>query len=128
MTSPASPPPITAEMARKLPKASLISVRLLSNKPAFWFLKNRLANAYRIQVSRVVIVVRAPWLERSARALYPHLFSPILDIVLAPSPAAPDVRAEVIAIIRDWELKSITNGAPDLADAILAKFPNMGKS
>jgi hypothetical protein len=57
-----------------LPKAKLIdfswSRSRLSGAPLFF--SNRLANAYRFQLWRLIIHVRAPWLEHSARQLHPE--------------------------------------------------------
>jgi hypothetical protein len=55
-------------LMRKLPKARLISLQW--SWRYFYFAKFRLANAVRFQVGWLVILVRAPWLEQSARALY----------------------------------------------------------
>jgi hypothetical protein len=60
----------------ELPKAKLIDFQWSSYRlprtPLFF--KNRLANCYRFQLWRLIVHVRAPWLEHSARQLYPHLF------------------------------------------------------
>jgi hypothetical protein len=60
----------------KLPKAKLIDFAWSSFRlpGAPLFFKNRLANAYRFQLWRVIVHIRMPWLDHSARALYPHLF------------------------------------------------------
>ena len=56
----------------KLPKASLMTVHW--SWTCFYFARFRLANAIQFQVGWLTLIFRAPWLERSARALYPHLF------------------------------------------------------
>lgn len=60
-------------LTHQLPKARMISFQW--SWRYFFFARNRLANAVRFQIGWLVILVRAPWLERSARALYPHLYS-----------------------------------------------------
>lgn len=63
-------------IGENLPKAKLIdfawSSFRLPGTPLFF--KNRLANVYRFQLWRLIVHVRAPWLEHSARQIYPHLF------------------------------------------------------
>jgi hypothetical protein len=56
----------------QLPKAALLRAGLSFRQ--FYFAKFRLANATRWQIGWVTITHRSPWLERSARALHPHLF------------------------------------------------------
>lgn len=56
----------------QLPKARLISLEW--SWRYFYFARFRLANAVRFQIGWLAILVRAPWLERSARALHPHLY------------------------------------------------------
>jgi hypothetical protein len=56
-----------------LPKAQLFSIKWDSKH--FYFAKFRHANNWRLQIGWLVVNMRAPWLEHSARALYPHLFS-----------------------------------------------------
>jgi len=56
----------------KLPKARLFQIEWTRGK--WYFGRNRLANAYRLQLWCVLIHFRMPWLEHSARQLHPHLF------------------------------------------------------
>jgi hypothetical protein len=59
-----------------LPRAKLIDFAwsYFRQPGAPLFFKNRLANAYRFQIWRLTVHIRAPWLEHSARQLHPHLF------------------------------------------------------
>lgn len=62
---------------KQLPKARWISVTwrcppIFPDSPRVYM--NRFANARQFTLWRLVIVVRAPWLERSARQIHPHLF------------------------------------------------------
>lgn len=64
------------EIKKKLPKADLIRVRWnqWSHWTRWYVARFRLANAVRYDIGPVTIVHRAPWLEKSSRQLYPHLF------------------------------------------------------
>ncbi len=72
---------MTPEQIKRLPKAKLVSVRLMSRvsmdspnyRPPF-FMTYRSANARGFFFGRLNIVVRQPWLERAARALHPEVF------------------------------------------------------
>lgn len=55
-----------------LPKAPLLEIEWTHGK--WYFGRNRLANAYRLQLWFVLIHFRMPWLERSARQLHPEAF------------------------------------------------------
>jgi len=57
---------------KKLPVAKLMGFEW-SRHVSYWA-RFRLANAWRFQLGRLTITVRAPWLEGSARAIHPHLF------------------------------------------------------
>ncbi len=62
---------IPANVLKLLPKSNLVTIRVTSR----WCVSRfRLANAIRWQFGRIELVHRAPWLEHSARQLYPHLF------------------------------------------------------
>lgn len=67
----------------RLPRAALLHVEWSkwdapnTWRPRPWFGINRLANSLRFRIGKLVIFVRAPWLERPARQLYPHLFRDI---------------------------------------------------
>lgn len=65
---------LTRQVKKALPKSKLISIewRGCCRKP-YWA-RFRGANFVRWQLGRVCITHRAPWLERSARNLHPHLF------------------------------------------------------
>lgn len=73
---------LTREEIARLPKAKLISVRLI--RPRRWpidyrtrspfFLRWRNANAYGFMLGNLVITIRAPWVERAARQLHPEVF------------------------------------------------------
>jgi hypothetical protein len=67
---------MTREQRKHLPKAALVSLEwarpILCQRP--FFQKNRLANAVRLRAGNLVVVVRMPWLEHSARQLYPSVF------------------------------------------------------
>lgn len=56
----------------ELPKAPLIWLEWSFRH--FYFAKFRLANAIRLQVGWLVVNVRAPWLDHSARVLHPEHF------------------------------------------------------
>lgn len=62
---------MTKEQRQKLPKASLIHI---SWGKYSYIAKSRGANFMRVQIGRMTIVFRMPWLEHSARRLYPQLF------------------------------------------------------
>jgi hypothetical protein len=64
---------IPRHIRQQLPKAKLVSFMWWRPMPAP-FTKFRLANAIQIHLWRLVIIVRAPYLERPARQLFPHLF------------------------------------------------------
>lgn len=57
---------------KQLPKTRLITLQW--SWDWFYFAKFRGANSLRLQIWWLTITFRAPWLEHSARALYPHLF------------------------------------------------------
>lgn len=63
---------LSKEARAKLPKAKLFDIGLKRRYPFFG--KFRLANAVRLDIWWLTVHYRAPWLERSARALHPHLF------------------------------------------------------
>lgn len=73
---------LTREQIAGLPKAKLISVRLI--RPSRWpidyrtrspfFIRWRNANAHGFILGNLVITIRAPWLERAARQLHPEVF------------------------------------------------------
>lgn len=71
---------INPEIRRKLPKAALLHIEWSSWEappswgPQRWFGKWRLANTIRLRFGKLIVFVRAPWLEQPARQLYPHLF------------------------------------------------------
>ena len=75
-------PGLTREQIAQLPKAKLISVRLIS--PRRWpldyrtrspfFIRWRNANAHGFMLGNLMITIRAPWLERAARQLHPEVF------------------------------------------------------
>ena len=71
---------IDPKIRRKLPKAALLVVEWSKWDapktwgPQPWFGINRLANCLRLRIGKLVLYVRAPWQERPARQLYPHLF------------------------------------------------------
>jgi hypothetical protein len=63
----------------ELPKARLAWIRLrhmtpIGGRRAPWFAKFRNANAMFVWAGPLEIGWRMPWLERSARQLYPHLY------------------------------------------------------
>ena len=62
---------MTREQRKRLPKAKLFSARWAQRG---YFAKFRLANAMQVQVWRLTLMWRMPWLERPARALYPEVF------------------------------------------------------
>jgi len=62
---------MTREQRKKLPKAGLIHFEWGSYS---YFAKFRLANAMKVQIGRLSIVWRMPWLEHSARRLHPEVF------------------------------------------------------
>jgi hypothetical protein len=62
------------EVRRTLPKARLVALRR-SHARRWFFASFRLANAWNVYCGPLLLIVRAPWLERSARALYPARFS-----------------------------------------------------
>jgi hypothetical protein len=68
---------MTKGQRKRLPKANLLTLEWA--KPIFagrpFFQRNRLANAVRIRLGNLAVIVRMPWLEHSARQLYPHLFA-----------------------------------------------------
>lgn len=57
-----------------LPKAGLLSIRWSPWSRWWACARFRLANAAQYQLGPFAVVHRAPWLERSARQLHPHLF------------------------------------------------------
>lgn len=63
---------MTKEQREKLPRAGLIDFRWCQRG---YFGKFRLANAMQVQVGRLTIMWRMPWLEHSARQIYPQVFS-----------------------------------------------------
>lgn len=65
--------PIPASIQKQLPKAAWLSLSF--DFKSFYFAKFRLANAARWQIGWVTVQHRLPWLERSARALHPQLFT-----------------------------------------------------
>lgn len=67
---------IPRSVRRKLPKAKLLKVEVggFDQKP--YLAKFRCANFMRVQLWWVCITFRMPWLERPARQIHPHLFSP----------------------------------------------------
>lgn len=67
---------IPREVRKQLPKAELISVRWnqWSHWTRWYVARFRLANSVRYDVGPVTILHRAPWMERSARQLHPHIF------------------------------------------------------
>lgn len=71
---------IDRETRRKLPKAALLVIEWSKWDapktwgPQPWFSVNRLANCLRLRLGKLVLYTRAPWQERPARQLYPHLF------------------------------------------------------
>lgn len=62
---------IPASIRKRLPKSNMITVRLWSTSMWTTF---RLANARQIHFGHVVVIIRAPWLEASAKANFPNLF------------------------------------------------------
>ena len=64
---------IPAEIRNRLPKSKLVWVRPWRSDP-IRFAKFRNANAMFIWIGPLEIGWRMPWLDRSARQLYPHLF------------------------------------------------------
>lgn len=62
------------EVRRTLPKARLVTLRR-SHARKWFFASFRLANAWNVYCGPLLLVVRAPWLEKSARALYPNRFT-----------------------------------------------------
>lgn len=67
---------ISKATRKKLPRATLIwfewAKPILPNRPIFQ--RNRLANAMRLRIGSLVLILRMPWLEHSARTLHPELF------------------------------------------------------
>ncbi|WCK24142.1 hypothetical protein [Agrobacterium pusense] len=62
---------MTREQRKRLPKAGLIRFEWSSYS---YIAKFRLANAMKVQIGRLSIVWRMPWLEHSARRLHPEVF------------------------------------------------------
>lgn len=71
---------------KRLPRAPLIEFRRCG-KPMF--ARFRLANAHQFFIWRLAVCIRAPWLDRPARQIYPHLFG--LDAVGNPKAETPPV-------------------------------------
>jgi len=63
---------ISRHIRQQLPKARWITFKL-SRGPGY-FARFRLANAWQLQLGRLTVMVRAPYLEHVARVHYPHLF------------------------------------------------------
>lgn len=63
---------LSKEARARLPKSKVFDIGWKRKHPFFG--KFRLANAVRLDLWWLTIHYRAPWLERSARALHPHLF------------------------------------------------------
>lgn len=62
---------MTKDQRKRLPKSKLFHVEW--GRPSY-FATFRLANAMRVQIGHLCLTWRMPWLEHSARALYPQLF------------------------------------------------------
>lgn len=65
---------IPKHVRKQLPSANLIRVERLRSRTPSWA-RFRLANARRFHLGWWSVVIRAPWLDRSARQLHPHLFT-----------------------------------------------------
>jgi hypothetical protein len=65
---------IPQHIRRQLPRAKLIQLKWWRPMPYTTITTFRLANALQIHLWRLVVIVRAPYLESSARQLHPHLF------------------------------------------------------
>ena len=68
-----------AERIAAIPKARLLYIKWRCDppilRPNHWWAKFRLANAMFVWIGPFEIGWRMPWLMRSAKAIYPHLFS-----------------------------------------------------
>lgn len=62
---------IPANVYKQLPKANVITVRWWST--SLWT-SFRLSNAWQIHIGHIIVIIRATWLECSARSNFPHLF------------------------------------------------------
>lgn len=69
---------IPRDVRKKLPKAKLISFEIGGYYRKPYFARFRCANFIRWQLWCVCITHRAPWVERAARQIHPHLFKPVL--------------------------------------------------
>ena len=65
---------IPRRVRKKLPKAKLISVEVGGYYRQPYWAKFRGANFIRWQLWKACVTHRAPWIERSARQIHPHLF------------------------------------------------------
>lgn len=82
---------IPSEVYARLPKASLVSImwNTWSHYSRWYIARFRLANAYRYDIGPITILHRAPWIERSARQIHPHLFAEHADNSEQAKPACP---------------------------------------
>lgn len=63
---------IPRQTRKRLPRAKLLTVRRVQGRR--FLAKFRNANAWTLYLWWFEVTIRAPWLERSARQLHPHLF------------------------------------------------------
>ena len=80
---------IPSSVKQKLPKSSLFLIRWAPWSSYWRFARFRLANCHMWQVGPFSVLWRAQWLERSARALYPHLFALADANNQTPTPITP---------------------------------------
>lgn len=74
---------MTREQIARLPKAALVTFRIV--RPSRWprdyrtcspfFIRWRNANARGFMFGNLMVIIRAPWLERAARHLHPDAFA-----------------------------------------------------
>ncbi|WP_421359991.1 hypothetical protein [Agrobacterium rosae] len=63
---------MTRDQRKRLPKAGLIRFEWGSYS---YVVKFRFANSMKVQIGRLSIMWRMPWLKHSARRLHPELFA-----------------------------------------------------
>jgi hypothetical protein len=65
---------MTRAQRRRLPKARLFWVEVWDRRMPCFFVKFRMANARQWHFGRLVVHMRAPWLEGPARQMHPEVF------------------------------------------------------